>query len=1039
MNKRALVVGAVILMVLTGCGEDAGDISRDRWAGSEGLRYTYPVEAQREVAVSAPLLLRFSAPVTDTDPTQEITVTPVNGEPEDAVPLAFSFAEGGRVMRLEPESALEPRRDYRLSIGELGLEEGTSQARQIEFRTAALEEGPGRMRGSLDELEIERRIPDGEDFPVMDFSSHRFQFSQPLDEDSVRPGETVMLLDSEAGSVAAHVLVRRNRLTIDPREDLVAGAEYTLVLDGLTGRSGDELPRQEYSIVPEDSEPRETMLQQVVDSEGGVLTSPLTGDPVNLVPFESVLLGDDNASQQEAVIAAELAFIPDFPEISPLRVPRGTRLSSEGHPPVDVRIGGTVPAGFDSGDVEVRLLSDAVGYMMPNPYSNAEDAPRLIRLFMDVAIATENPRASGGVTQDQLHLELVGTAMVEEGQLRVNAVSVVEPSVLGVESARSVLSFHMRGFRDQTSAPSPPDDVDPPELIGWMPGSQQSAQRPDDPVMLLFSEPLDADTVSPGENLLLKGPGGDDIPFGYRTDGASLTLRPEQPLEDGVEHEVSVTEGITDLAGNPLAAETLAFELPDYIEADPHAPVVLTSYPGFPCITMNMNLAADNAGRCLGGSADDDHLPLQHLPANRAIQVTFSQEMDPGSINVDTVRVERVDASTNAIGDVEGELHVGARSLTFVPDEPWEEDALYRYTLKSRTSDPDCGVDSVCDHRGLPLQTRMIASSPASAPAPTEGGFDLSVYFRGAAPSETVLQPLRNLPTADTNANFIADDDEPVVSESPDALYNSTLLARNPDANPDQDGTAASNPGEATGDALDDINIGCGFDEDDGLLECQDDQFLHLSAGLNVEIEGHVPPEEIDPADDAIPQKVAEEGGVRVHIHPTRLAFSGVMVHINESEAAENLSFTALPSFTGPQVMRIRYTCDAAASGDCDGTRQGLVPGWIVEEEGEARLYANLGVYVDAPRLEPLVENHNMDPPEMLDVGHDLRSLPLEVELAGAIDFFEDGRLRIEQVNQNALEIDITVDVEGLLEGMIHLKVPEGGTVLNFISPPLQR
>src|SRR5699024_722875 len=112
---------------------------------------------------------------------------------------------------------------------------------------------------------------------------------------------------------------------------------------------------------------------------------------------------------QQGDILAELAFLTKFAKVSPLRIPRGSLLTGTN---IDVKIAGAVPAAVDgsmsTGDVSVSFISDAVGYIFPNPYSSAADAPRQVRLFMDVAMTAENATQNAALSQELLHFEING-------------------------------------------------------------------------------------------------------------------------------------------------------------------------------------------------------------------------------------------------------------------------------------------------------------------------------------------------------------------------------------------------------------------------------------------------------------------------------------------------------------------------------------------------------------------------------------------------------------------------------------------------------
>ena len=140
----------------------------------------------------------------------------------------------------------------------------------------------------------------------------------------------------------------------------------------------------------------------------------------------------------------------------------------------------------------------------------------------------------------------------------------------------------------------------------------------------------------------------------------------------------------------------------------------------------------------------------------------------------------------------------------------------------------------------------------------------------------------------------------------------------------------------------------------------------------------------------------------------------------------------------------------------------GLVEGRIVTgENGGPRFQVNADLLLDAPNLHLPIEGL---------LAHNLFSYPFTLELDGAITFFDDGRMQIEQRNSNTPLI--TVDVAGssdatsgllgfvsclgsiftggglsaceeLANGngkavQLPLKIPPHGVYLNFISNPVK-
>lgn len=978
-----MLLAAVVLT--SACG--GGSSQRTSTANREHARleYSYPYDTQQEVPVRAPVALRFSHPLTDTAPE-----TAVQWQSDDGEPVLFSSeqVDGGRGLLLTPEAPLQPGTGYRLTMDTVATTQGPARVPQdgIRFRTRAAIAGGREATGTGDGFELKRMIPDGDTLPVMDFSSFRLQFSQPLARDSIRYGDTVSVVDEQGALVPMIVLVKGPYLTLDPGDDLKPGERYTFSL-GSQVRSiwGEPLASAEFSHVAQDSAPREIMVQRAADSGQGSIVSPLTGAPINAVPINALLLGERSSSQQQGDIHAELAFVPDYPDVTPLRVPRGSLLRGSS---VAVEIAGEVPAGFETGEISVRFVSDAAGFLLPNPYTQAEDSPRHVHLLMDVAMTAENTTANGALSQDLLHVELAGTAIVEDGVLVINAIGIVEPQVLGLEQAWGVLSFRLEAYADQEQAPAPETDSEPPVLQSWSPGENVLQASVGDPVILNFSEALDPDSLAGAIEVHADGVPVDDLD--WYLDGASVVLRPDGGLAYGTAYEIHISDGITDLAGNPLAPETLSFTTATYVGSGDRAPFAITAYPGFPCAVApgSQDLAGNIQGSCLSkDGTGGDVLPVTALPANRAIRVRFSQAMAADSIvlgescNTGTFRVERVSATGECEAVVAGDLQRSARELRFEPASPWEPGVLYRYVLASDSA-PQCGQNAICAAFGAPLQTAMLRENAELA-----GGPPMAIHFRGAPPTEQVLQPLSNLPAADVNANFRLEAGEQGAVESPpgSGVYptpaNATQILEN-----------------GGGGLVGKVNVGCGFSGiEQSLRSCPGEKFIYLTGGLDVDIIGW---------DE-------QEGAVKVAVYPTLLMASSLSVHATILLVPQEIP-------TGPQVMRLRYEADD------NGQRTQPITGWIRDSGAGPVFEATLDLFLDAPYLHP-----------PLSLPHNLHNYALDgVQVSGPISFLNDGRMQIEQVSLGALPINVSI-ASGA--ATVRLLIPEGGINLTYISAPIKQ
>ena len=897
------------------------------------------------------------------------------------------------------------------------------------------------------DLAVRNVIPDGEQLPFMDFSTLRVRFNQMLDAGTLVYGDSVTLEGSD-GLVPAALLVKGNAVTVDPLEDLTPGESYTLSFStSVRGESDDSLTGGfEQTWVAKDSRPRATLVQDVVSATDqaddpcnadGALLAKLTGATMNCVPVQSTLLGSKDATMQGGDVFAELAFLPNYPEVSPLRIPRNSLLSGSN---IEVKVAGEVKAGIETGAIAVTFLSDASGYLMPNPYSDAHEAPKQVKLYMDVSMTAENPEANGALSQTLMHVELNGMALVQDGRMEIDAVGIVEPKVLGQETAFGLLSFHMKSYEDQENAPEPVPDMTAPVLQSMVPAVDGNGMamnaRPGDAVILNFSEPLDNASLHAGTSFGLQH-NGSYVDTDWYLDGASLVMRPVEPLAFGESYTAVVEGSVMDLAGNPVNPVNQSFELASRV-GDLPPPRVLTTYPGFPCASdkEHWEIEFGNHGFCQGGKTEDDRNPVSHLPADRAIRINFTRDIAPDSVvfdnsaacDVGSFRVEKVELNPATgtpmrydDGDkrkyrceagVTGSLEVGTRSLVFTPDEPWEEGVYYRYALHSVNATggqlpDDCtSGEAICSTDGKRLQTAMLR-----APADDMGGPDIENHFIGAAPTASVFQPLKNLPTADLNGNGHFDNGEPGYEGGEPGANTTALII---DTSKGDDGSEGG---------VSDPSLVCDLPEQCG---------IHVVGGLNSEVMGA----DAQPYDDPSTPEVEAWPAVKVGLYPTMTQASSVTLKVKILGIAES------DTPTETQFMRMRYNCVAwpeDADNFCgkknpDGSfvydsweRQGLIPGLIVQTPSGPEFRADVRLYLDAPYMHIL-----------LDGSHNQHSYPLTMKLAGPVSFLPDGRMVIEQLNSNDIAVDVNLSVL-FLNPKIYLKIPVGGVKLQYLGEPIKQ
>lgn len=982
--KRSILALALATTVIAGCGDDEQTINRSEVSAGD-LSFSYPLAGQAAVPTSAPIFLRFTQEITT--PEEELASSlQLKSEHGDIVALTdATLTAENRGIAIQPAQALLPGTRYTLTNTDLkaGSADGLVMlpGGGIEFTTAPATTGPLLGRTEATSFDVARVIPAGDSkYPVTDMSSLRIQFTEPVDEQSLRYGDTIALLDSQDEPVDAQLYVSGHRVTIDPESDLDPAQTYSLYLSEEIRSTLADAPLNlsddfSLSFQPLDSRSplgkRERLPQTATTSLGEL---SLSGESFNTVGLRSLLLGQDTTTTVGGTVFAELGYIPQFEannQSIPLRIDRGTLLTGSS---VEVKVAGAVPAGFSSDEIAVRFLSDAEGFLLPNPYTSDENAPRILELFLDLGLNTENVIANGALAQGLLHVHLIGTAIVEEGALTIDAVGVIEPDVLGVDVASGLISFRLEGYRNPDDAPTAGEfiDLESPFIKSWVPGENGRLQRPSDPVVVYFSKPLLPSSINAESVILYDESTSSRVDASLRLDGSALIIRPTDPLEQGIDYTLSMN-GLTDLSGNLLASTTLPFRLEATGDSAPTTvgPIALTTSPGYPCAKTDLDEEAGKQGRCLGGITEetppstnfgtrpkDDLLPITEHPANEPIIVRFSQDIDPDTVTAgETFIVQKLleDGQWKPVTDYSLVLNNG-RELHAVPLEKWSTDGTgtYRYEL----------TDGITNKAGAKLYTKLLsqyADPGRSLVDLASGGHSLENRFIAKdIVRQSVFLPLKNLPSRDVNANLALDDQEDKVIDG--IPENSMKLAI--------------------------TNIDSGVLENEGKIGCRLDaetceefrEFIFLTANLDVEVAGE-PTLDTDDGTMSVPVK----------LHPSILLTTSADIWVELS----NVILAALATTdrqtdqrfdTGPLALRMRYQGE---------NRDELIDGSIVQRDGQLTFETELDVYLDAPylnvRLSGLANTRLED---------NLRSFPIDgLKLSGPITFLDDGRLVIEQRN----------------------------------------
>ncbi|MGB2058107.1 MAG: Ig-like domain-containing protein [Alcanivorax sp.] len=1017
IRKLFISVTIVIAAQLTGCGGDQGDVT-NQWSTPDTLIFSYPYPGQTEVPPTAPVVLRFSSVLDQTVMDDiEARLQLVSNMDDSTVIVDYQVVDNGRGLILRPQSRLLPTQTYQLVvIGDgLGAIDKDSLAR-VQFRTAGNQAGASEAMGSgsfrllsatpLDQPSLLDSIDDAS--RSNDMSTFRMSFNQTLDPTSIEYGESgsVQLRDNLGKLVPASMFLQGRYLTLDPARDLKP-VEHTLTITGLRAQtSGALLPQYERTFIPDSTLPRATSILKVgsLGVEQPELTSTLTGNPINQVPVQSFVLGDKSFTGLSGNLAADLGFAPNFPGAVPLRVPAGSVLNGS---PVDVNILGEIPSGLETGEVTITLLSDANGYLIPNPFSDSSSVPRYALLNMDAAMTAEGQESNAALSQNLLNVQVAGLAVVKDGILVLDAVSVVEPEVLGLEKASGLLSFRMEAYENQRQAPSPTQDTRPLQLQSWAPGQTfQPNARPGDPVILNFNKPLDPASVFL-DGALQVSVDGITQTYPMRHDGATVLIGGDV-LQHGKDIQVTLTSLLRDTQGNPLNQDrTLDIRLPEFTLPNDNAnelraPLVSAVFPGYPCALTGAVLTGQREnwrnGRCVGGKNTDPLYPVPNLFKDFSLRVIFSRSIDSNTVNNNTFVVEHFDTVNNVWQPVNGRHKVLAQRIEFLPNSPWRVGDLYRYTLHSEEGAPNCGVNAICSNDGAPLQTRQISQSSSTAPGLRQGGPDLTNHFVVTGEEDRITRvSLRSLPVADVNANLSLDDNEQ-------------------GAVPDGNGGATASANylklqlKSRSGVITNASIGCGIGDD-----CPENKFAFVASGA---LQAGVSQYESDITInrrliDSDPMTSNEvTGAVIAKVFPTVLPTTSVFLE------ARALGLITIPLDTGPLVLRLAYENNQPITGYITRTPDGP---WFS---------TTFDLMVDAPELEPRL---------LIELGHDIRSKKITgVTLEGPLRFVDDGRLILKVRNPDPLVIPANIDLFGIGLAGVELEVPPLGVDLTFTFLPVK-
>ncbi len=937
------------LVVCASCDDSSQPLA----TAQPGVVLTYPADAQVDVPTGAHIVVTFSDPV---DPsalgpctgsgasvTGGFCLVGPNG-PVDATPTLV----GDKTV--EYATTLDPGASYAVYIG----------AALAPFAENLPATGTPLVHFTTRSTQPKSAVPTlvainggdptlPESFrPMLEATTIELLFSEPLDTRTVTIGTgAIELVDAANAAVPVTVLTDGIHVALDPKADLVAGGMYTLKLGNrLLDRSGQALAPLQIALVPRDSHNGNAPILQTLKTR--VMGDPgtdasRTGYPTNALSITKPLIGTQAANVLASELPSELGDPTALGGPIAFTIRKGARLRNSG---LDVKLGGVIPSGLTTGEIEIELLTDGGGRLYRNPHQAAdqrpenERAPLYVDLTMDVAIYAVDPTGNAVLSQTILGLQGTGVVSATDSVLDIETIASLDLGLLGVTSAPTNLVLELI---TETATSSVAADTTPPTLVTTLPTPNEHDVAVDAGVDLVFSEPIDLDRARAGGIELQTG-AGVAVPYVIESHGAAVTVRPVNRLAKASPYKVVLSD-VADVSGNPLAPNPpIAFTTSAMANtSDPIA--VTAAHPGAACALTGATAASP--GRCVDGQSTDDLYHPFTIATDEPAEVSFDQPVVPTSLtlgatcNTGSVRFEEVDATGTCTAVVKGSLVIRERSFQFIPDAPWDLNKAYKMTLVSG-SNSSCDANEICgltDAASFDVIDSMDGTDAS-------GGPNLVTPFTARAATGATYMLVEAAPFTDLNGSGTVDGTEQTADANRAVMHPDG--ADSPLSNPTF--TSASCAGGTSGDGC--LYIG-------GAMSVE---MLPLQMGCTLpggEVVASCMPVAIDP---------------------------GIMFGTSVTLKATIIGLVGISSDTKFSIMRVREPAT------------GPVTGYIYDKSGTPTMIVKLSLYMDAPDLSITLSSH------------DLHSKQIDLLLEGPMTFLPDGRIAIAVANSANVPLTIAVD-----------------------------
>ena len=230
-------------------------------------------------------------------------------------------------------------------------------------------------------------------------------------------------------------------------------------------------------------------------------------------------------------------------------------------------------------------------------------------------------------------------------------------------------------------------DVTRPTITSTDPADNETNVAVNKKIAILFSEEMSPLTIN-ATTFTVKNPAGAVVPGLVTYAGLTASFAPTAPLTNAIKYTATLTNAATDLAGNAMAAN-YTWSFTAGAAADTTAPTVISADP-------------------VSGT--------ENVATNQRISITFSEGMDPTSINTTSLTLQKViGASKSAVA---GAVTYGGVVANFVPSASLEFNTVYLFTVT--TGVKDLAGNSMVANYMATFTTGAVADTTAPTVVSTE-------------------------------------------------------------------------------------------------------------------------------------------------------------------------------------------------------------------------------------------------------------------------------------------------------------------------------